>query len=108
MPADVPDWTVGEFMETALGEAALEMEERMDMALGKDFEQGDVSERLDLLFEGICDIDEIAFYCNRVSQVYGSDVLQGGVTVQAAIQGAVSQAICLGIIMERRRVGDGP
>lgn len=99
----VPDWTVEEFMETAVGEAAFAMEERMDMALGEGFMEGDVSDKLDLLFEGLADIDEVAFYCARVAYIYREDIERGGVNIVSAVQGAVSQAICMGILLERAR-----
>lgn len=102
---EIPDWTVEEFMETALGEAACRMEDRMDMALGEEFLIGNVADKLDLLFEGLAEMSEIAYYCARVSEIYTDDVMHGRVAVHGALQGAVSQAICLGILLERGRGG---
>lgn len=99
----IPDWSTDEFLETELGQAASTLEERMDMALGEGFTEGNVTQKLDLLFEGLADIDEIAYYCARVTSIYTHDVIGGGATLPAAFQGAVSQAICLGILMERAR-----
>lgn len=98
---EVPDWTVDEFLETRLGVAATELEDRMSMALGEEFVEGNVSDKLDLLFEGLADVQEVAYYCHRVAIIYGADVLQASTGIHAALQGAVSQAICLGIMLER-------
>lgn len=99
------EWTVEEFLETELGQAAAILEGRMDMALGEQFESGDVSQRLDLLFEGLCDMAEVEYYCARVSQIYGEDVLKGATPLHSALQGAISQALCLGILKERMSHG---
>lgn len=104
---NIPDWTVDEFLETALGQAATTMEERMDMALGDNFKEGDVSARLSLLFEGLADTDEVSYYCARVARIYAADVMVNSTDIHSAFQGATSQAICLGILLERERANDG-
>lgn len=100
------EWTPEEFLETELGQAACLLEERMSLALGDDFIVGSLTpEQLEMMFLGMADVAEISYYCHRVALVYAHDVLSAQSNIHSVLQGCTSQAICLGIMLERARNG---